>query len=310
MAMRNVWAQTLIDIAREDDRVVLLDGDLGSSTKGDQFAEAIPERFLQMGIAEQNMVGAAAGLATVDLQPWVSTFGAFLTYRAGDALRVAVAQTGLDVKFAAAYTGVCIGMAGKTHHDQSDVALLRTMPGMTVMSPGDDRECAALTRHAHELPGPVYLRLARDDGPDLPDPDGDGGPAEIRVLRQGSDLTFVSTGIQSTRTLAAAEDLARSGIDARVVHVPVLHPLQPDALCEAVPVGPVVTTEEHSSVGGLGGIVAEALTSRPGAHGPILRIGVDTWIETGGNDHLLDLYGLSTAAIVTRVRNWMASPDH
>ena len=168
--MRDAWADALCAVAAENPDLVVLDGDLGTSTRADRFADAYPERFLQMGIAEQNMVGVAAGLATLGYVPWLSSFGVFLTHRAADPVRMLVAQTHANVKIGAAYTGLLTGRTGKTHQDVEDLAIMRAMPGMTVLAPGDATECIAMVRWASAMSGPVYLRLARDAGPDLVDP--------------------------------------------------------------------------------------------------------------------------------------------
>ncbi len=300
-SMRDAWASTLVELGAEDPRSVVLDADLASSTKAQLFAEAHPERFLQMGIAEQNMVGVAAGLATTGFVPWVSSFGVFFSNRALDPIRMLVAQTDANVKIAAGYTGVCFGMAGKTHHDHADIATIRAMPRMTLIAPGDAAEAGAATRWAHAHDGPVYLRLARDPLPALP---GEGFAfGRLRMLRHGNGGVLVSTGAQSGRTLAAAEALAEEGIDLTVVHAATLKPFDEDALvglCDDAPF--VVTVEEHTTYGGLGGLVAEVL-SASGRPLPVHRIGLeDTWVESGSNDYLLDRYGLSIDAVAARVR--------
>ncbi|MGP3987267.1 transketolase family protein [Streptomyces sp. 3N207] len=299
-SMREAWGGTLIALGHEDPRTVVLDGDLASSTKADAFATAFPERFLQMGIAEQNLVGVAAGLATTGLVPWLSSFGVFFSHRALDPIRMLVAQTDANVKIAAGYTGVCFGMAGKSHHDHADLAVLRAMPRMTVLAPGDAAECEAMTRWAHEYHGPVYLRLARDPGPALPG--GEPRIGEVRVLRDGGDGVLVSTGAQTARTLEAAGELAADGLDLRVLHVPTVKPFDEKGLIDLVGDAPfVVTVEEHSTYGGLGGMVAEATAAGPRPL-PVHRIALeDTWVETGSNAYLLDTYGLSARAVAARV---------
>ncbi|GAB2892504.1 transketolase family protein [Streptomyces mayteni] len=304
-SMREAWGGTLVALGAEDPRTVVLDGDLATSTKADAFAAAHPDRFLQMGIAEQNLVGVAAGLATTGLVPWLSSFGVFFSNRALDPIRMLVAQTNANVKIAAAYTGVCFGMAGKSHHDHADLAIMRAMPGMTVLAPGDAAECEAMTRWAHRHQGPVYLRLARDPGPALPATEGPAGEAPFgapRVLREGRAGLLVSTGSQTARTLAAAELLAAEGLDLRVAHLPTIKPFDAARLvelCADVPF--VVTVEEHSTYGGLGGMVAEITAAGPRPL-PVHRIALaDTWVETGSNEHLLTAHGLSAEAVAARV---------
>jgi transketolase len=307
-AMRDAWADALIDLASENPDLLVLDGDLGTSTRADRFAVAYPDRFLQMGIAEQNMVGTAVGLATLGYVPWLSSFGVFFTHRAVDPIRMLVAQTHANVKIGAAYTGLLTGFTGKTHQDVEDLAIMRAMPGMTVIAPGDAAECMAAVRWATATPGPVYLRLARDAGPDLFDGSYRFEPGRVIRLRDGSDVLIVSTGMQSARSLAAAVLLEASGISAGVIHVPSLKPVDADAIVEATgPVGLVVTTEEHTIHGGLGGLVAEILGERLPRR--IVRIGIaDTWGESAPNAFLLERHGLSAERVAERIAREVAEP--
>jgi transketolase len=300
-AMRDAWAETLCDLAAEDADLVVLDGDLGTSTRADRFAAAYPERFLQMGIAEQNMVGVAAGLATLGYVPWLSSFAVFFTHRAVDQIRMLVAQTHANVKIGAAYTGLLTGFTGKTHQDVEDLAIMRAMPGMTVLAPGDTTECVAAVRWATATPGPVYLRLARDAGPDLFDDSYRFEPGRVVPLRDGSDVLIVSTGMQSARCLAAATLLEAAGIEAGVLHVPSLKPVDAAAIAAAAGrVRLVVSAEEHTIVGGLGGLVAEILGEREPRR--LVRIGIqDTWGESAPNAFLLDRHGLSPERVAQRV---------
>ncbi|GGJ01887.1 transketolase [Saccharopolyspora subtropica] len=300
IAMREAWGTALVELGRDVPELVVLDGDLGTSTKADKFAAAYPDRFLQMGIAEQNLVGAAAGLATTGMIAWLSSFGVFFSHRALDPIRMLVAQTNANVKIAAGYTGICFGMAGKSHHDHADLAIMRAMPGMVVLAPGDAAECAAMTRWATAYEGPVYLRVARDPGPDLPPAGFELGA--VRELRSGTTAVLVSTGSQTARTLQAAELAAADGLDLRVLHLPTIKPLDEQSLIEAIGDAPyVVTVEDHSTFGGLGGLVAEIVSGGPRPV-PVRRIGLaDTWVESGSNDYLLDRYGLSAEAVAAQV---------
>lgn len=306
IAMRDAWADTLIEIMSADPRVLVLDGDLGTSTRADRIADAIPGQFFQMGIAEQNMVGVAAGLAANGYVPWLSSFAVFLTHRALDQVRMLLAQAGANVKLAGHYAGLLTGQTGKTHQDIQDIAIMRAMPGMTVLAPADAAECARAVRWATAHPGPVYVRLARDPGPALAGAvigaPGDAGLRPIVVLRRGGDVTLVSTGAQSGRTLAAAELLAAAGVDAAVVHLPVLKPVDAGAIDDAIGSGrPVFCVEEHSVTGGVGGLLAEIIASRPA--GRVLhRIGVDdAWGESAPNEALLARHGLTPGAIAAHV---------
>ena len=231
--LRDVWADTLIELADRDPRVLVLDADLATSTRADKFARAHPGSFYEMGIAEQGMVGTAVGLATMGFVPWLSSFAVFFSHRAVDQVRMAVAQTHANVKIGAAYAGVQTGFTGKTHLDIQDLTIMRAMPGMTVLAPGDAVECAAMVRWATATPGPVYLRLGREGGPDLVPVGYEFVPGRVLRLRAGSDVLLVSTGQQSARTLAAAGRLAADGIDAAVLHVPCLKPVDADAIASA-----------------------------------------------------------------------------
>lgn len=301
IAMRDAWSEALRDLAAGNPDLLVLDGDLGTSTRADRFAAAYPDQFLQMGIAEQNMVGAAVGLATLGYVPWLSSFGVFFTHRAADQVRMLVAQTHANVKIGAAYTGLLTGLTGKTHQDVEDLAIMRAMPGMTVIAPGDAAECVAAVRWATATPGPVFLRLARDAGPDLFDASVRFEPGRVIPLREGTDVLIVSTGMQSARCLAAATLLDARGISAAVLHVPSIKPVDAAAIAAAArPVALVVTAEEHSILGGLGGLVAEILSEREPRR--IARIGIgDTWGESAPNAFLLERHGLSAERVAERV---------
>jgi transketolase len=302
-ALRQVFGETLIELARANENVLALDADLATSTRADLLDDAMPERFLQMGIAEQNMVGAAAGLASLGFVPWLSSFTVFFTHRALDVVRMSVAQTHANVKIAGAYSGLLTGYTGKTHQDVQDLANMRAMPDMTVLAPADPAECRAMMHWATEYVGPVYLRLARDPEDDI----FDGGyrftPGATHLLREGRDLLIISTGTQTVRCLQVARLLEAEGVSAGVLHVPCLKPLDAGGLLAAAgPVPLVVTVEEHTVMGGLGGLVAEVLSECLPRH--IHRIGIeDCWGESAPNDFLLDKYGLSPARVAERIKN-------
>jgi len=292
-AQRDAFGATLIELMDRDERVYVLDGDLANSTKADRVAVERPDRFLQMGIAEQNLVGVAAGMATCGLIPWLSSFACFLVNRDLDQVRVAVAQPRLGVKLAGSYSGLLTGKTGKTHQEVSDLAVMRAMPNMTVVAPADAAEVRHAMLAANDWPGPVYLRLTRDPHPGLPDAGGDFAIGRARRLREGTDLAIVATGEQSVRALAAADLLARRGISALVLHVPTIKPLDEEAvLAAAADTGRVLTAEDHSVIGGLGGAVCELLAARRPT--PVHRLGIaDCFGESAGNEHLLDRHGLA-----------------
>ena len=301
-AMREVWGSTLCELMAEDPRIVVLDGDLANSTKADKVAERLPERFLQMGIAEQNMAGVAAGLATVGFIPWISSFAVFLAERDLDQVRMTIAQTKLPVKLGAAYSGILTGYTGKTHQSVEDIAIMRAMPNMTVIAPADAEECRQAMRVATNLPGPVYLRLTRDPSPPIFDANYRFELGQAVLLRQGGDVALLSTGVQTTRVLAAAELLAAENIQATVLHLPTIKPLDAAAIVTAAErTGAVVTAEDHSILGGLGGAVAETLSEQRPTR--MRRVGLrDTFGESAPNDALLEKYGLTGRHVADAAR--------
>lgn len=308
VAIREAWAGSLADAAASDDKVLLLDADLAPSTKAKVFADARPQQFIETGIDEQNMVGMAAGLASLGYRPWVSTFGVFLTQRALDQIRMLVSQTRLPVKFGGAYTGLLNGASGKTHQDVEDIAILRAMPNMTLIAPVDAAETAAAVQWACGYDGPVYLRLAREPEIDVFDSTYRFRIGEPVRIREGGDVTLVSTGIQTARVLQAAELLGERGVDATLIHVPTIKPLNQESFLGLVDSGsgPVITVEEHSILGGLGGLVAEILSdARPGRR--VVRLGLaDGWSESAPAGFLLDKYGLSPQRVAEQVQGVLA----
>jgi transketolase len=300
-ALRDVFGETLSELARQNPSIVVLDADLANSTKADKFAQAHPDRFLEMGIAEQNMVGTAVGMAALGFVPWLSSFTIFFTHRALDPVRMLVAQTHANVKIGAAYSGLLTGFTGKTHQDVEDLAIMRAMPGMTVLAPADEFECAAMIRWATEYVGPVYLRLTRDPSLAVFGPDYRFELGAVHQLREGSDLLMISTGTQSARCFEAAQQLEQEGISAAVLHVPSIKPLrQEDLLSACQKFDLVFTVEEHSRLGGLGGLVSEILSE----HSPrrVVRLGLqDEWGESAPNDFLLDKYRLSARRVAEQI---------
>jgi len=306
--MRDSFANALIAAMRDDPRIVVLDGDVANSTKTDQVFHAFPERFVACGIAEQNMVGVAAGLATAGYLPFVVTFAVFAVSRVLDQVRMVVAQTGLPVTVVGAYAGILAGNTGKTHICVDDLAVYRAMPEMRVLAPGDGAEVRAAIGMCAADPRPTYLRVARDPVPTLPIANGEeqGGLRALRVLRPGGPVRMIATGVQSGRCLVAADLLHARGLDVGVVHLPRLKPVDATALRAALAdAALVVSVEEHSIVGGLGSLVAEVLAAAP-TKGHFERLGVrDTFVESGNNDALLDAYGLSPERVADAVeRLW------
>ena len=287
-SQREVFGDTLAAMAHERDDVVVLDGDLANSTRSDIVFERAPHAFIEVGIAEQHLFGMAAGMAAMGLTPYISTFACFAVARALDQIRVTIAQPHLGVKIVGGYSGILTGSTGKTHQMVDDLAVMRAMPGMTVLAPGDDVEAEAMLRAAADLPGPVYLRLARDPVGRLFGETAWPGTAPRKLRTGDGAVRLVSTGTQSSRTLDAAERLALSGLSVDVIHVPVLKPLDVAGLAAALEgAALVVTVEEHTITGGLGGAVAEVLAEAGGGP-PLRRIGLrDEFGESGPNDSLL-----------------------
>jgi transketolase len=300
--MREIFGETVAELANDDPRIVMLDGDVGSSTRADIFEKAHPERYLQMGIAEQNMLGVAAGMATMGLVPFISTFVSFAVVRPLDQIRVLIAQTGLNVKITPGYAGLFTGQTGMSHIIVDDMSIMRAMPGMVTVSPADDVEAAQALRWAAAYDGPCYVRLVRDATQRLFDESYRFELGKAVVVREGSDVTLISTGSQTPRVVDAADLLAADGIDAHVLHVPTLKPIDVAAIVAAAErTGRVITVEEHSVIGGLGGAVAEVLSE----HRPTLvqRIGLqDVFVESGTNEDLLDIYRLSATRVAEQVR--------
>jgi transketolase len=305
IAQRDVFGETLIELCGADPRVVVLDGDLANSTKADKVAAAVPDSFYMLGIAEQNLVGVAAGMASAGLIPWVSSFAAFLATRDLDQVRVVVAQPALNVKLAAHYSGILTGFTGKTHQVVNDLAIMRSLPHMTVVAPCDAEEARAAIRAATAWEGPVYMRLIRDPVRTVTPPGATFEIGPARVLRKGSDIGIIATGAQSVRALEAAELLASDAIDAAVLHVPTIKPLDEAAIVEfAGSVPRLLTCEEHSVIGGLGGAVAEVLAERKPAR--VERLGLqDVDGESAPNDALLQKYGLTAEHVAQRVRRML-----
>jgi transketolase len=309
-ALREAWGNALVELASEYANLLVLDGDLANSTRADIFAAAYPDRFFEMGIAEQNLIGAAAGLATLGFVPWISTFAAFLAKRALDQIRVVVAQPHLNVKLCGSYSGILTGKTGKTHQSVEDLAVFRAMPGVVTIAPADANELRAAMRAAMENPDPTYLRLTRDPSP-VVFPDGyrfEIGRASL--LRDGQDVAIVSTGVQTIRAMEAASLLADAGIHASVLHVPTLKPLDVSAIVTiAGRTGAVVTAEDHSVIGGLGSAVAETLAEHLPT--PMRRVGWrDVYGESGPNDALLEKYGLTERHVAEAATEVLSSHGH
>ena len=300
-AIRDVYGETLAQLGRENPDVVALDADVGSSSKSIIFGKEFPARYFNVGVAEANMVAMAAGLATAGKIPFANTFAAFMVLRAADPVRSLIAYTGLNVKLAGTYAGLSDSYDGASHHAIADMAFMRALPNMTVVSVSDPVEAELATRAAAAFKGPVYLRLSRAEVPVVLDK----ATYKFEIgkgvtLVEGSDLTIVATGYMLVKALEAAETLAARGVKARVVNMHTIKPIDKELLIAcARDTGAIVTAEEHSVFGGLGGAVSEVLAKHCPV--PLEFVGVeDTFTESGDYEKLLVKYGLSAANIVAK----------
>ncbi|MBN2113754.1 MAG: transketolase family protein [Acidimicrobiia bacterium] len=301
-ALRVAFGETVAELGKTDPRIVVLDGDLGSSTRADIFEAAHPDRFFQMGIGEQNEFGVAAGMASVGLVPFVSTFACFAVARALDSVRVLIAQPKLNVKITGGYAGLLAGMTGKTHLIFDDIAIMRAMGNMVVVAPADEVETRQAIVAIVDYEGPVYLRLTREASPLLFDDSYRFTLGKAVTVRPGGDVTVFGTGTQTVRAFQAAELLAAEGIEVNLVHLPTVKPIDEEAIVAAAQAtGLVVTTEEHTIIGGLGGAVAEVLGERYPV--PLRRHGLaDTFGESGPDAALLEKYGISVTKTAAAIR--------
>lgn len=306
IATRDAYGQTLLELGRENSRVVVLDADLSGSTKTKPFSKEFPERFFNAGIAEANMTGMAAGLAAGGMIPFASTFAVFAAGRAFEQIRQSVAYPGLNVKIVATHGGITVGEDGGSHQSVEDLAIMRSLPKMTVLCPADGPETAAAIRAAAAYNGPVYVRLGRGKVPVVFDQDCDFTIGKGVTLRDGSDLTFITTGLMTAEALQAATILAEENVSARVVHLGTIKPLDVELVLKAArETGAVVTAEEHSVIGGLGGAVCEALAE--GCPVPVERVGLrDEFGQSGTADELLAHYGLTAAHLVEAAERILA----
>lgn len=300
--MRDALSKTILRLSEEDENVYVLDGDLATSTKVDIVANENPEKFLQMGIAEQNMMSVASGLATTGLQPWAFTFAAFLSKRAIDQIQVQIAQPNLNVKMVGGYSGLLTGLTGKTHQSLEDIAIFRTLANMVVLAPADSTEVEKVMEFAHQYDGPVYIRLARDAYPVIFSDDYQFELGKAVTVKEGTDVTIISTGTQTSRSLEAADILEAEGISVAVVHMPSIKPLDKEAIVKAAEsTGAIVTAEEHSIIGGLGSAVAETLVEEKPV--PMVRVGVkDRNAESGPNEAMLQKYEISSDHVAAAVK--------
>ena len=302
-ATRQSYGEALLELGKENKNIVVFDADLSTATKTNIFAKEFPERFYDMGIAEQNMISTAAGMSTCGKIPYASTFAVFAAGRAYDQIRNSVCYPKLNVKICATHAGVTVGEDGATHQCNEDIALMRTIPGMVVINPSDDVEAKAAVRAAYEHDGPCYLRFGRLAVPVINDkPDYKFELGKGVVLREGKDVTIVATGLPVSNCLEAAEKLTADGIDAKVINIHTIKPLDEELIVAAAKeTSKVVTVEEHSVIGGLGSAVCDALAEK--CPTKVCKIGInDVFGESGPAVELVKKYDLDADSIYEKVK--------
>lgn len=309
LATRKAYGQALVEIGKDCPNVVVLDCDLSKSTMTYMFAKEFPERFINMGIAEANMMVTAAGLAASGKTPFVSTFAVFATGRAWEQARMSVGYTNLNVKIAATHAGITVGEDGASHQANEDIALMRVIPNFTVLVPADGTETKKAVRAAAEHDGPVYIRLGRAEAPILFDDSYEFKIGKSNVLRQGTDVSLFACGGMVAEALKAAESLAEDGISAEVINVSTIKPLDAEMiLASASKTRAAVSAEEHTIIGGLGGALAELFAENLPV--PMRRVGLDDCFgESGGSDELLCKYCMTGPNIADAARSVLRRKD-
>ncbi|MCG0275296.1 MAG: transketolase family protein [Thermosediminibacteraceae bacterium] len=302
IATREAYGEALAELGEEIKEIVVLDADLSKSTKTSIFAKKFPERFFNMGIAEQNLIGTAAGLATCGKIPFASTFAIFATGRAFEQIRNSICYPNLNVKIAATHAGITVGEDGATHQSIEDIALMRALPNMTVISPADAVETKKAVRAAALLKGPVYLRLGRHPVETVFNESYEFQPGKGLVLKEGRDVALIATGVMVAEALKAAEILAKDGIDAMVINIHTIKPIDEEVILKAAECGAIVTAEEHSIIGGLGSAVAEVLMEKKPV--PMKRIGIrDVFGRSGKPEELMEAYGITAEDVAEAARS-------
>ncbi|GKH34840.1 transketolase family protein [Muricomes sp. OA1] len=306
VATRESYGNALTELGKEHEDVVVLDADLAAATKTGVFKKAFPERHIDCGIAESNMMGVAAGLAAAGKVPFASSFAMFAAGRAFEQVRNSIGYPKLNVKIGATHAGISVGEDGATHQCNEDIALMRTIPGMVVINPSDDIEAKAAVKAAYEHVGPVYMRFGRLAVPVINDKtDYKFEIGKGVVLREGKDLTIIATGLPVANCLEAAEMLSADGVDAKVINIHTIKPLDEDLVVAAAQeTGKVVTVEEHSVIGGLGSAVCDVLSEK--APTKVMKIGIyDTFGESGPAVELVKKYGLDAESIYKKVKSFL-----
>ena len=305
IATREGYGQALVELGQEHENIVVLDADLAGATKTGTFKKAFPDRHLNFGIAEGNMMSAAAGLAATGMVPFASSFAMFATGRAFEQIRNSIAYPHLNVKVCASHGGISVGEDGASHQCCEDYALMRSLPGMVVMSPADNVECIAMVKAAYEYVGPVYIRTGRSAVPVFHGEDFKFQIGKGEVVREGSDIAIIANGLMVYEAMKAGEALAEQGINALIVNMATIKPLDEELVLEAArKCGKIITCEEHSVIGGLGEAVCSLLSEKLPT--PVKRIGMnDVFGRSGPAAELLQHYGLCAENIVKVTKDFL-----
>jgi len=305
---RDAYGRALVELGACKDDLVVLEADLGKSTRSSWFHDTYPDRYLEVGVAEQNMIAIAAGLAAVGFVPYTNTLAIFASQRVCNQVYTVIAYPNLHVVMVGTHCGLQPGGDGPTHQALNDIAIMRSIPNMTVLAPADATETRAATLAAYEAMGPIYLRLGRSEAPEI-FKDSSFRIGVAQQLRQGNDAALISTGAMTHQAIEAAKLLARKGIEACILHVSTVKPLDEEAILRAATqTRLILTLEEHSIIGGLGSAVTELLSEKAPAR--VLRVGVrDTFAESGYTDQLFEKYGLGVRSIVKIVEEGLKDGD-
>ena len=306
VATRESYGNALVELGKEHQDVVVLDADLAAATKTGVFKKAFPERHIDCGIAESNMMGVAAGIATTGITPFASSFAMFAAGRAFEQIRNSIGYPHLNVKIGATHAGISVGEDGATHQCNEDIALMRTIPGMVILNPSDDVEAKAAVKAAYEHKGPVYLRFGRLAVPVINDtPEYKFEIGKAITLKQGKDVTIIASGLTVNESLEAAKLLEKNGISAEVINMHTIKPLDEQAVINAAAkTGKIVTVEEHSVIGGLGSAVCDVVAEK--AQAKVLKIGInDVFGESGAAVELIQKYGLDSESIYHKVKEFL-----
>ncbi len=306
VATRESYGNALVELGKEHQDVVVLDADLAAATKTGVFKKAFPERHIDCGIAESNMMGVAAGIATTGITPFASSFAMFAAGRAFEQIRNSIGYPHLNVKIGATHAGISVGEDGATHQCNEDIALMRTIPGMVILNPSDDVEAKAAVKAAYEHKGPVYLRFGRLAVPVINNtPDYKFEIGKAITLKQGKDVTIIASGLTVNESLEAAKLLEKDGISAEVINMHTIKPLDEQAVINAAAkTGKIVTVEEHSVIGGLGSAVCDVVAEK--APAKVLKIGMqDVFGESGSAIELIQKYGLDGESIYHKIKEFL-----